>query len=158
MVSQKINSVILDSSSHFIHFSSCALKTLKLQSNSQKVLLLPSTIHSRQLLHFSLKYLITTHSSTLLVLVLILNKKTIRKLNPLSHLLPPPSLLLLNSLSFAPDLQLKRSISTPISSQQKKASPHCQCSEEKPLQLEKEELKDGALQRGVFLVVQIAVV
>ena len=70
----------------------------------------------------------------------------------------PSSLLLLNSLSFVSDLQLKRLISTPISSQQKKASPHCQCSEEKPLQLEKEELKDGALQRRVFLQAQIAVV
>jgi len=87
VVSQKINLGILDGAAHFMHFSSCALKMLKLQSNSQKVLLLPSTIHSKQLLHFSLKYLITTHSSTLLVLVLILNKKTIRKLNPLSHLL-----------------------------------------------------------------------
>ena len=68
------------------------------------------------------------------------------------------SLILLNLLSLAPDLELKRSTSPLFHRNRKKASPHCQRSEEKPLQLEKEELKDGVLQRRVFLQAQIAVV
>lgn len=61
------------------------------------------------------------------------------------------SLILLNLLSLAPDLELKRSTSPLFHRNRKKASPHCQRCEEKPLQLEKEEQKDKAQQRRVFL-------